>query len=243
MLEICAADIESVLAAQRGGADRVELCSALGEGGTTPSAGLISETLRSTDLKVHVLIRPRSGDFIYSESEVRTMISDIRIATELGAHGIVIGALDKFGNIDPDICRRLIDAGQGLSVTFHRAFDMCADKISALEQIIEFGCNRILTSGGASTAYEGRDIIRKLYELADGRISIMAGCGVTPSNADAIMSYTGIKELHASARETIGSTSVFRHKGVNMGNPDNDEYSRSATSERIVRELSNIIHR
>ncbi len=241
-LEICAADIDSVHAAARGGADRVELCSALSDGGVTPSIGLISEAMKVPDIKIHVLIRPRGGDFIYNQAETRAMLTDIAFARAAGVHGLVIGALTPAGHIDMPLCSRLMEAAGDTPVTFHRAFDLCADPMKALDDIISLGCSRILTSGQASDAMHGTETLRRFSEKAAGRVTILAGSGVTPANAADILRVSGVSELHASARSRIESQATYRRSGVAMGTPGNDEYSRLATSESIVRELSRIVH-
>ena len=175
VLEVCAGDIESVYAASAGGAARVELCSALGEGGVTPSVGFIRQALRVPGLKVHVLIRPRGGDFLYTAEEVDAMVEDIRVCREAGADGVVIGALTPTGDIDIPACRRMIDAAEGMSVTFHRAFDLCRNPDEALNAIIELGCDRILTSGQAASAHEGIGMLRQLSERAGSGVIILAG--------------------------------------------------------------------
>lgn len=238
MLEICAADLDSVAAAAAGGADRVELCSGLAEGGVTPSIGLIRQSVKTPGIKTHVLIRPRAGNFTYSEPDIQAMIHDIRHAAEAGAHGVVTGALDTEGNVDVDTCRRLIDAAGNMSVTFHRAFDMCRDPYQSLEQIITLGFHRILTSGGAPKAMNGCDELARLVRQADGRIIILAGSGVSPDNADAIMSQTGVTELHASAGTYVPSTlSYTTSAGIAA-----EEYARRTSSVDIVKKLSAIVH-
>lgn len=198
-LEVCCADLQSVRAAKEGGAHRVELCQALGLDGLTPSAGMI-ESAVGMGIPVQVLIRPREGDFVYSEDEVLCMQRDIRFAKQAGANGVVIGALKSDGSIDTDTVRRLVSEAEGLSITFHRAFDVCSQPEEALEQIISLGCHRLLTSGQASTAEQGIPLLRKLVEQAAGRISIMPGAGVNPQNAHRILSETGAHEIHGSLR-------------------------------------------
>lgn len=248
-LEICCGDIESVHAALTGGADRVELCSGLECGGLTPSRGLIraaveaahKDETRQSRLLVHVLIRPREGDFLYSEEEVGIMLDDIDAAREAGADGVVIGALLPDGSIDMDACRRMSTRAKGMNLTFHRAFDLCADADKALMQLADLGCNRVLTSGQSPTALAGVEKLRHLNELAGEKITILAGSGVNPGNAKEILDRSGVHELHASARSRIGSKMGFRNEGVAMGAPDSDEYSRMTTDPAIVSQLSNII--
>lgn len=199
MLEVCCADLQSVRAAVAGGAHRVELCQALGLDGLTPSAGMI-ETAVGMGIHVQVLIRPREGDFVYDRDEVLCMQRDIRHARRLGAGGVVIGALRPDGSIDEETTRRLVGEAEGMSITFHRAFDVCAHPGEALEQIISLGCHRLLTSGQAPSAEQGIPMLRRLVKQASGRIIIMPGAGVTPKNAGRILSETGAREIHGSLR-------------------------------------------
>ena len=202
LLEVCAATRPSLLAAIAAGAERVELCEDLAVGGVTPSADLIREAVAAEGLRVHVLIRCRAGSFVYTAEEVALMTEQIRQAKALGADGVVIGALTPEGDIDLSACRQWVEAAEGMSITFHRAFDRCRPPQEALEEIIRLGCHRLLTSGQADTAYEGRALIADLVRQAAGRLLILPGAGVNPSNAAAILSATGATELHSSARST-----------------------------------------
>lgn len=241
-LEICAADIDSVIAAAAGGAQRVELCSGLSEGGMTPSAGLVAEALKQPGIKVHVLVRPRPGDFLYTDTEVKIMQHDIELMRSLGVHGVVIGALTPEGDIDTETCRRLTECAEGINITFHRAFDLTRNPLTALDQIIELGCNRVLTSGCAPTALEGIETLRRLNDYAAGRITILAGAGISPQNAASIMQRTGIHELHASARSLLTSRMLYHNENVSMGNLGTDEYARMSTSASIVRDLVSVMN-
>lgn len=242
ILEICAGSVESAIAARDGGATRIELCAALEIGGTTPSAGLIAEARKIEGIVLNVIIRPRGGDFLYNEHEAACMEQDIRTCRQLGADGVVIGALTAEGDIDTALCKRLIDAADGMSITFHRAFDMCRDPKRALEELIAIGCDRVLTSGQAATAEAGLPLLKELVQQAAGRISIMPGCGVNSGNAARILQATAAVEIHASARKSVGSGMLFRHSGVSMGTPGSDEYARKETDanevELIVRSIS-----
>ena len=242
ILEICAGSVESAIAARDGGATRIELCAALEIGGTTPSAGLIAEARKIEGIVLNVIIRPRGGDFLYNEYEAACMEQDIRTCRQLGADGVVIGALTAEGDIDTALCKRLIDAADGMSITFHRAFDMCRDPKRALEELIAIGCDRVLTSGQAATAEAGLPLLKELVQQAAGRISIMPGCGVNSGNAARILQATAAVEIHASARKSVGSGMMFRHSGVSMGTPGSDEYARKETDanevELIVRSIS-----
>lgn len=198
-LEVCCADIESVWAAKEGGAHRIELCEALELDGLTPSEELIRQTI-ATGMPVQVLIRVREGNFIYSPEEVETMAASIRLAKELGAHGVVIGALTPEGQIDKPAIARMMEEAEGMSVTFHRAFDVCRDPLQALEEIIALGCHRLLTSGQQHSAFAGIPLLRQLTTQAAGRIIIMPGAGVNPQNAMHILTETGATEIHGSLR-------------------------------------------
>ncbi len=241
ILEICAGSVESAIAARDGGAQRIELCAALEVGGVTPSAGLIAEARKVKGLVLNVIIRPRGGDFLYDSYEVACMEEDIRTCKRLGAEGVVIGALTAEGDIDTVTCKRLIEATDGMSVTFHRAFDMCRDPRKALEELVALGCHRVLTSGQAQTAEAGIPLLKELVEQAAERIIIMPGCGVNSGNAAKILNGTGACEIHASARKSVGSGMLFRHSGVSMGNPDSDEYARKETDVNEVRAIINSI--
>ena len=203
-LEVCCGDMQSVLAAKEGGADRIELCQALEVDGLTPSAEMMAEAI-GLGIPVQVLIRPREGDFVYDEAEVETMPKEIRLAKRLGANGVVIGVLKPDGSIDEETIRRLVSEATGLSITFHRAFDVCSQPAEALEQIVSLGCHRLLTSGQAPSAEQGIPLIKKLVEQSGGRLIIMPGAGVNQENARRILSETGAHEIHGSLRRN-GST-------------------------------------
>ena len=231
--EICANSVASCKAAQEGGADRVELCAGIPEGGTTPSVGMIRCARESISIGLNVIIRPRGGDFLYSESEIREMIYDIETAKELGADGLVFGCLLPDGTVDMANMKRLMDAAGDTPVTFHRAFDHTSDPFKALEDIIELGCARILTSGCRPTALEGAPLLAQLVEKAAGRIIIMPGCGVNEGNIAETARLSGAREFHFSAREPVESGMVFRNPQVAMGSED-DPYGTVQTTARRV---------
>jgi len=199
-LEVCCGDMQSVLAAKEGGADRIELCQALEVDGLTPSAEMMAEAI-GLGIPVQVLIRPREGDFVYDEAEIETMLKEIHLAKRLGANGVVIGALKSDGSIDEETIRCLVSEATGLSITFHRAFDVCSQPTEALEQIVSLGCHRLLTSGQAPSAEQGIPLIKKLVEQSAGRLIIMPGAGVNQKNAHRILSETGAHEIHGSLRK------------------------------------------
>ena len=216
--EVCANSVESCLAAQEGGADRVELCAGIPEGGTTPPYGdILTARKYLTRTKLHVIIRPRGGDFLYNELEKEIMLEDVRNAKRLGADGVVFGCLTAEGDVDLPFMRQLMEEAKGLSVTFHRAFDVCRNPKETLEQIIELGCDRILTSGQAETAEIGIPLLKELQHQASGRIILLAGCGVKEHNIAKIARETGIHEFHFSAREPADSGSLFIDKKLGMG--------------------------
>ncbi len=238
IVEICANGIRSALTAQIAGADRIELCSALSEGGLTPSYGLLKQVCCQLTIPVHVLIRPRNGDFLYNDDEFLIMQEDIAMAKQLNAQGIVTGILTQDGQIDTERMKILMAISHPLSVTFHRAFDMTCNPYNALEQIIGLGCQRILTSGQAVSATEGTTLLQKLTEQAAGRIIIMAGGGISGDNIESIATKTGIKEFHASATSPVESKMKYRQIQVSMsGTADVSEYICRETSEEKVRRM------
>lgn len=237
--EICANSVESCIAAQQGGAHRVELCAGIPEGGTTPSIGEIKTARKMIDIKLHVIIRPRGGDFLYSPIEKNSMIEDIYAAREAGADGLVFGALTPDGDIDLPLMKELMKASGDCPVTFHRAFDRCKDPIRGLEEIIDLGAARILTSGQQPTAPQGAGLIRSLIEQANGRIIILAGCGVNENNIHKLAEESGAHEFHFSAREGIRSAMRYSNPEVLMGSADVDEYLRNVTTaERVHRTIA-----
>lgn len=237
LLEISANSLASALAAQAGGADRVELCENLSEGGTTPSYGTLTVARDRLRIPLYVLIRPRAGDFLYDDSERAVMLADIEVCVRLGCDGVVIGALDADGEVDAALCRELIDAAGSLGVTFHRAFDAARDHSRALEAAIELGCERILTSGGASDAWQGADRIAALVEQAAGRIALMAGAGVTAQNIAELAQRARVSELHASAKAPRVSAMGYRNEALAGLSPDWIQ-----SDEQRVRELASALH-
>ena len=231
--EICANSVASCIAAQEGGADRVELCAGIPEGGTTPSFGMIWNARESIDIALNVIIRPRGGDFLYNESELAEMLFDISAAKELGVDGLVFGCLNPDGSVDMENMALLMEAAGDTPVTFHRAFDHTSDPFKALEDIISLGCRRILTSGCRPTAMEGAEMLARLVEKAGDRIIIMPGCGVNESNIAEIARLSGAREFHFSARESVESSMVFRNPKVAMGSEE-DPYGTVQTTARRV---------
>jgi copper homeostasis protein len=197
LVEAAVETLEEALAAKRAGADRIELCANLGVGGTTPSAGLIASVVQQVNHPVFVMIRPRGGDFVYAADEIDAMIEDIDRARPLGIAGIVTGALRSDGSVDVDSMRRLMSPAAGLPVTFHRAFDVVANRTEALEQVIDLGASRVLTSGGAATALDGAVAIAMLVDQAGERVSIIAGGTIRDHNVRDVIARTGVREVHA----------------------------------------------
>lgn len=236
-VEICANSVESAVKAQKGGAFRVELCAGIPEGGTTPSYGeILAARKHLVTTRLHVIIRPRGGDFYYSNLEQEIMLNDIRICNEIGVDGIVVGCLTKEGDVDKVVMQKMMKASGKMDVTFHRAFDMCRNPFYALEDIINLGCSRLLSSGQMSTAEEGVEVLKKMVEHAKDRIVIMPGCGVRPDNIRKIADLTGASEFHLSARGSVMSEMIYRNPNVSMGGTVIiDEYTRQLTDEKIVR--------
>jgi copper homeostasis protein len=236
--EVCVDGADGVLAAQAAGADRVELCSALSEGGLTPSAGLLATVLDVATIDVNVLIRPRGGDFIYDRHEIRAMRRDIEAVAAAGAHGIVIGALTADGDVDAAVCRELLSDAGGLSVTFHRAFDLARHPREALAAILDLGADRLLTSGQEASAVDGAPLIAALVEAAADRLAVMPGGGVTAANIRRLLEVTGASEVHFSARTTVDSPARHRNPRVAMGGTAGaNEYTRRRTSQAAIESL------
>lgn len=231
--EICANSVASCIAAQEGGADRVELCAGIPEGGTTPSYGMIHTARESIHIGLNVIIRPRGGDFLYDNLEISQMKQDIITAIELGADGLVFGCLTPEGNVDKAKMKELMEAAGNTPVTFHRAFDHTSDPFKAMEDIIDLGCCRILTSGCRPSAYHGAENIAELVRRAQNRIIIMPGCGIREENIREIAEITGAEEFHFSAREASESGMKFRNPLVAMGTED-DPYGCMVTTARKV---------
>ena len=235
MVEVCANGVESCIAAQEGGADRVELCAGIPEGGTTPSYGEIKVARRVlTTTLLHVIIRPRGGDFLYTDLEVERMAADIAICRDLGVDGVVFGCLNADGTLDVDKNRYLIECSKGMSVTMHRAFDRVANPEQALETIIDLGFDRILTSGQQPKAIQGVELLAKINRQAAGRIILMAGSGVTEQNIQEIRDVTGLHEFHFSAREPQPSAMRYVNPDLYMGRPGANEASLDYTTARRV---------
>lgn len=245
IIEVCANSALSCVTAQKGGAYRVELCAGIPEGGTSPSYGEMVVARKAIDIKLNVIIRPRGGDFMYSEPEIEAMLLDIETAKQVGADGVVFGCLLPDGSIDMETNRRLKEASGCLSTTFHRAFDVCRDPYQALEQIIELGFDRILTSGQQPDAMQGAGLIAELVKQAAGRIIIMPGCGVNENNIAELARITGASEFHMSARYRVNSEMEYRNERVSMGGTVTiEEFSREITSpERVKASIDALLNK
>jgi copper homeostasis protein len=236
-LEICVDSVESAIAAEAGGAQRVELCSALSEGGLTPSAGLMRAVRSRVGIGVYAMIRPRGGDFYYSDDEFAVMRDDIVCAKELGVAGVVLGLLTHDGEVDVERTAELVALAQPMQVTFHRALDMARDLDTALEAVVRTGAHRVLTSGGAQNAMLGSARVASLAEAAKARIGVMVCGNVRPENVQRIAQATGAREFHASLRTPVPSPVTYRNVGLNLGDAGSDEYTRSVVVAEDVRNL------
>lgn len=238
-LEVCANSVQSALNGQKGGAVRVELCDNLSEGGTTPSLSQIEISRQLLDIQLNILIRPREGDFLYSDLEFDIMKKDIHHCGQSKCDGIVIGILNADGSVDMKRNKELVEIAKqyGMSITFHRAFDRCSDIMKSLEDVIELGCDRILTSGGKTTAPEGKEIIKELIEKADSRINIMPGGGITENNISELVATTGLKEFHGSFRSKHrGKMEYISPVFTNM---DEEYFLKMTDTEKVKLAIAN----
>lgn len=239
VLEVCVDSVESAIEAEKGGADRVELCDNLMEGGTTPSFGSIEIARKTLEIGLHVIIRPRGGDFLYSDLEFQIMKRDIEIAKQIGVDGVVIGILTANGEVDIQRTQELVDIARPLSVTFHRAFDVTKGANDSLLKLIKIGVERILTSGQEATAFEGLEKINELIELAEDKIIIMACGSLTDRNIEKFVEKTNVKEVHLTGFAQIESKMEFRNERVFMGGTlRTPEFSRNITSESTIRKIA-----
>ena len=237
LIEICVDSLESAQAAVAGGADRLELCSALSTGGLTPSLGFVRAVRSQTDVPLHVMIRPRAGDFLYSAGELAIMREDIALAREAGVEGVVFGLLTEAGLIDEAATRELVQWASPLQVTFHRAFDLVPALGLALASLIRSGVHRVLTSGGARTAIEGQPVLAELVRAAGGRIIVVPGGRVHAENIGELVRSTGAHEFHAGLRRSVPSPMQYRGPSVPLGDPDLEEFVRHVVHATEVRAL------
>ena len=241
LIEICVDSLASAIAAERGGAARVELCSSLTDGGVTPSAGMIEVVRSKISIGLQVIIRPRGGDFCYEQEEFEIMRKDILAAKARGADGVVLGILDPNGNVDVGRARELVMLARPMNVTFHRAFDVSADLFRALEDVSSTGANRLLTSGGEQNCVLGAETIAKLIKLARGRITIMAGRGIDESNAASIIERTGVSEIHVGTGTYGARPVIYGNRRISMGKYRGGEYQRMEVLEENVRKLKRAV--
>jgi copper homeostasis protein len=241
VIEVCVESVASARAAERGGAQRIELCSDLLEGGVTPSAGLIGVVRSQVSLPLHLIIRPRPGDFCYSDSEFDIMQRDIEVAKSEGADGVVLGILNVEGTVDVERTRHLVKLARPLAVTFHRAFDMSADLFAGLEDVCNTGADRLLTSGGAQECLQGVDTVARLIKASRERITIMAGGRIGVGNASTIIKRSGVSEIHVGLATPVQSPVLYRNDALALGKAQGSEYYRTEVLEESVRNLKRAI--
>lgn len=240
LLEVCANGIHSAINAQQAGADRIELCENLDGGGTTPSSGTIKLAREKLSIPIHVLIRPRAGDFIYSNEEFEIMKRDIEFCQSNGINGVVLAVLKSDGTIDMERCKELVQLAKPMSITFQRAFDFVKDPFVALEEIISLGCDRILTSGQKQNVLEGSELIHHLVQLANNRIILLAGAGINEENIQEVVRRTGTNEFHFSAKGKVESEMKYKKEGLNLGSETADEFSYFASNENRIRKIKEL---
>lgn len=241
VLEVCADSVQSAIAAQKGGAGRIELCADLVVGGTSPSQALFKQVRKYTDLKIRTLLRPRFGDFCYDEYEFQVIKEEVEMFRDLGADGVVIGILRPDGSLNMEQMEELVKAAGGIGITLHRAFDVCRDPYEALEQSISLGIDTILTSGQKSSAWEGRNLLADLMKKSAGRIDILAGAGISPDVIKKLAPCTGIRSFHMSGKVVKDSRMEFRREGVPMGIPGFSEFDIWQTDEDNVRRAVKVL--
>lgn len=239
ILEVCVDSVESAVNAEKGGADRVELCSNLIIGGTAPSLALFEEVKRRISIPVRVMIRERFGDFLYTEPEKNVMLESVRKFRDAGASGIVFGCLMKNGEIDIEFSKKILGEAGNMSTTFHRAFDMCSNPLKALKQLEKLGVDTVLTSGQRNSCLEGKELIKKLVGMSkeSSRIEIMAGAGLNADNAEEIYDCTKAAAFHFSAKKVVQSQMIYKNKNINMGLQEFSEYEKIEADESKVREM------
>jgi copper homeostasis protein len=235
-IEVCVENTDGLVAAQRAGADRVELCASLLEGGLTPSWGMVEQARRLATIPFHVIVRPRGGDFLYTDIEFAAMLADVGALSRLGVDGVVVGCLTAEGEIDEPRMRALVAAARPLSVTCHRAFDMTRDVAAAVEALVRCGVDRVLTSGQRDTALEAVETIRAIVDAAHGRLGVMACGGLDAGNIATVRDVTGAPELHFAALRAEPSAMRHRNPCVGMGGTALErEYTNQVTDEEVVR--------
>ncbi len=237
-LEVCIDNLESLALAIEGGATRIELCSSLALGGLTPSYGLMRQAAKLSCVPVYAMIRPRQGDFLFNELDIECMLDDVRAAKQAGLNGIVIGVLTKNGDVDVALSQKLIAEAGDMGVTFHRAIDQSNDPIAALDAIMSLGCERVLTSGLKANALDGVQTLKEMVHHCQGKLSIMAGAGVTAENVRTIVATAGVTEVHLSGKSTRSSGMKNQSHDTHMGSSDIDDYSIPVTSSAKIRAVA-----
>ncbi len=242
-VEVCVDNLESLHHALAGGASRIELCSSLALGGLTPSFGMMKQAAKLSTVPVYAMIRPRQGDFLYDSDDMEAILYDIDAAAEAGLQGIVFGILTADGAINIKQCQRIANHAKlnGLESTFHRAIDQCRDYQQSIIDIIELGCERVLTSGLATQASEGQEVIADMVKIADGRLSIMAGAGISCTNVADIVANTGVKEVHLSGKSTRPSHMSFIAESAKMGNQNLDDFIVPVTDSNAIQTVRDVI--
>lgn len=241
VLEACVDSVRSAIEAEKGEAQRVELCGNLIIGGTSPGAALFRQVRKYTDLKIRVLLRPRFGDFCYDEYEFGMMKEDVEMYRDLGADGIVTGILKPDGTLDTVRMGELVELAGDTDMALHRAFDVCRNPQETLEQAVELGIKTILTSGQKNSAWEGRNLIKELVAQSAGRIEILAGAGISPETIEELVPYTGTASYHMSGKVTLDSQMEFRREGVSMGFPGFSEYEIWQTNAENIRRAVEVL--
>ncbi len=241
LVEVCVDSLESLEIAVGAGAGRIELCSSLDLGGLTPSFGLMKQAATLSTVPVYAMIRARQGDFLFSEYDKQQMLMDIEAAKQSGIDGVVIGALLANGEVDMAFCQQAVDTANGMGVTFHRAIDHCKDPIAALEQITQLGVERVLTSGGASTAESGLEVIAQMVKNSNGRVSIMPGAGVNAGNAHLFVEQCGVTEVHLSGKSSRSTQMTYRNPNAFMGSSEVDDFDIPVTSaEKVAQAVASV---
>ena len=233
-IEVCIDNLESLHYAQQGGASRIELCSSLALGGLTPSVGFMKQAAKHAHVPVYAMIRPRQGDFLFSDDEIELMLADIHAARQAGLQGVVVGVLTPQSQINRDTLATLVKEAKGLGVTFHRAIDQCLEPFEALDTIMSAGCERVLTSGLEDSALKGAETIARMVRHCGNHLSIMAGAGITADNAVEIIAKSGIKEIHLSGKSTRPSHMINVARQAHMGNADIDDFLIPVTSAETI---------
>lgn len=237
VVEACVDAIDAALEAEQGGAARLELCGELMQGGVTPSAGLIAAVWERIDIPLFVLVRPRTGDFLYTDDELDVMRRDIEQVKSLGAEGVALGALTADGDVDVERLRSLVELARPMSVTFHRAFDFACDRGAALDALLTLGVDRLLTSGGAATAAEGASSIAALVQAVGDRMVVMAGGSITPGNVGALVKATGVREVHVRGAARMDSAMRHRQDALSISRTGMGDYERSVTRADEIRRV------